>query len=131
MTDFQEIPTVMPPEPSLAKNAMLWFGDYWSVAGMIGLAGVSLVMLRSLVKSAPPFEPSARCRGWRTCRTKKRPNPTNRRPSAYDVSRAGPSLRDEISALVKEDPDTAANILKTWIGHRRDRMYDHPDTYEY
>jgi flagellar biosynthesis/type III secretory pathway M-ring protein FliF/YscJ len=28
----------------------------------------------------------------------------------------GPSLRDELSDLVKEDPDAAANILRTWIG---------------
>jgi flagellar M-ring protein FliF len=28
----------------------------------------------------------------------------------------GPSLRDELSDLVKEDPDSAANILRTWIG---------------
>ena len=29
---------------------------------------------------------------------------------------SGPSLRDELSDLVKEDPDAAANILRTWIG---------------
>ena len=28
----------------------------------------------------------------------------------------GPSLRDELSELVKEDPDSAASILRTWIG---------------
>ena len=29
---------------------------------------------------------------------------------------SGPSLRDELSELVQEDPDTAANILRSWIG---------------
>lgn len=29
---------------------------------------------------------------------------------------SGPSLRDELSELVKEDPDSAANILRSWIG---------------
>ena len=28
---------------------------------------------------------------------------------------SGPSLRDELSEMVKEDPDTAANILRGWI----------------
>ena len=28
----------------------------------------------------------------------------------------GPSLRDELSELVKEDPDSAANVLRSWIG---------------
>ena len=32
-------------------------------------------------------------------------------------SGGGPSLRDELSELVKEDPDAAANILRSWIGH--------------
>jgi flagellar M-ring protein FliF len=29
---------------------------------------------------------------------------------------SGPSLRDELSELVKDDPDSAANILRSWIG---------------
>jgi len=29
---------------------------------------------------------------------------------------SGPSLRDELAELVQEDPDAAANILRTWIG---------------
>ena len=29
----------------------------------------------------------------------------------------GPSLRDELADIVKEDPDAAVNILRTWIGN--------------
>ena len=29
----------------------------------------------------------------------------------------GPSLREELSELVKEDPDTAVNVLRAWIGN--------------
>jgi flagellar biosynthesis/type III secretory pathway M-ring protein FliF/YscJ len=28
---------------------------------------------------------------------------------------SGSSLRDELVEIVKEDPDTAANVLRTWI----------------
>jgi flagellar M-ring protein FliF len=28
----------------------------------------------------------------------------------------GPTLRDELTSMVKEDPDTAANVLRNWIG---------------
>jgi flagellar biosynthesis/type III secretory pathway M-ring protein FliF/YscJ len=31
-------------------------------------------------------------------------------------NKTGRSLRDELSDLVQEDPDAAANILKSWIG---------------
>jgi flagellar M-ring protein FliF len=101
----------------LAKNAMLWLGDYWSIAGMIGLAGISLVMLRSLVKSAPPALTMntgprlANTPGEETEETTDKPGATHARRFT-----TGPSLRDEISTLVQDDPDTAANILKTWIG---------------
>jgi flagellar M-ring protein FliF len=117
VTDFPEIPAVMPPEPSLAKNALLWLGDYWSVAGMIGLAGVSLVMLRSLVKSAPPVAEHSMPRLADTPDEESEASPDKQPAARARRFTTGPSLRDEISTLVKEDPDTAANILKTWIGH--------------
>jgi flagellar M-ring protein FliF len=129
VNDFPEIPVALPPEPSLAKNALIWLGDYWSVAGMIGLAGISLLMLRSLVKAAPAMESSTTPKladvsedssetpaggsgaSGASSGSGSRPTTRLRRFSA------GPSLRDDISALVKDDPDTAANILRTWIGH--------------
>ena len=117
VTDFQEIPVAMPPEPSLAKNAMLWLGDYWSVAGMICLAGVSLAMLRSLIKSAPPVDQNSMPRLADTPEEETEAAPYKPPPVRVRRFSTGPSLRDEISVLVKEDPETAANILKTWIGH--------------
>ena len=33
----------------------------------------------------------------------------------------GPSLREELSELVKEDPDTAVNVLRAWIGNSGNR----------
>jgi flagellar biosynthesis/type III secretory pathway M-ring protein FliF/YscJ len=29
----------------------------------------------------------------------------------------GPTLKDDLTELVKEDPDGAAAILRTWIGN--------------
>ena len=84
---------------------------------MIGLAGVSLVMLRSMVKSAPPVEQHTMPRLADTPEEETEEIPDRPPPVRVRRFTAGPSLRDEISTLVKEDPDTAANILKTWIGH--------------
>ena len=30
---------------------------------------------------------------------------------------SGPSLKDELAEMVREDPDAAASILRTWIGN--------------
>jgi flagellar M-ring protein FliF len=119
VTDFQEIPMAMPPEPSIAKTAMFWLGNYWNVAGMILLAGISLMMLRTMVKSTPPMASSSMPRLADTPEEESESGGTPNKPKPARVRyfSAGPSLRDEISELVQEDPETAANILKTWIGH--------------
>jgi flagellar M-ring protein FliF len=117
VTDFPEIPTVLTSEPSLAKNAMLWLSDYWSVAGMIGLVGASLLMLRSMIKSAPPIESNSALRLADTPDNANEESSNKPAPTHARRFTAGPSLRDEISTLVQEDPETAANILKSWIGH--------------
>jgi flagellar biosynthesis/type III secretory pathway M-ring protein FliF/YscJ len=31
-------------------------------------------------------------------------------------AKSGPSLRDELVEIVREDPDAAGNILRNWIG---------------
>jgi flagellar M-ring protein FliF len=130
VTDFPEIPVAMPPEPSLAKNALLWLGDYWSVVGMIGLVGVSMLMLRSLIKASPVMESSTTPKLADVSDESSESTPGgggsgsssggsggSRPASRLRRFTAGPSLRDDISALVRDDPDTAANILRTWIGH--------------
>ena len=37
-------------------------------------------------------------------------------PRTIGFSEAGASLQDELTNLVATDPETAANILKNWIG---------------
>ena len=87
---------------------------------MLALAVASLLMLRSIVRSGPPLPPTpelklpdlgaktpeaaaAEAEGKQKGRLKRRPG--------------GQSLRDELVEIVREDPDTAANILRGWIGN--------------
>lgn len=91
---------------------------------MAGLVLVSLVVLRSMVRSVPaPAEPSAV-----SLRVAAEPEP-QAAPAAQTetpemkaarrlrrITGSGPSLRDELSELVTEDPDAAASILRGWIG---------------
>jgi flagellar M-ring protein FliF len=121
--DFQD-PTFEPtPEPGIAKNLLTWLGNSWSLLGMIGLAGMSLLMLRSLIKAAPAsLPPLAMPQGMSMeAAPRNAAVPRENMPSPVAAARlrrfsSGPSLRDELSGVVKEDPDTAANILRNWIG---------------
>ena len=114
-------------EPDTADHAMLWFGQNWSKMGLGFLAFVSLLTLRSMVKSAPAAERVDQPRA---------PEEGDVLPFApqggadFTVGdeeemevrvkrkfKTGPSLRDELGDMVREDPDTAAAILKTWIAN--------------
>lgn len=88
---------------------------------MIGLGLVSLMMLRSMVRSGPgpaalpelPLPPPAPEQPAETPAEEaeaKAPSRLKRRTGQ------GQSLREELADLVREDPDMAANILRTWIG---------------
>ena len=60
VSTFQDIPGKEIPAPGAAQTALAWLGEYWSMLGTIGVAMFSLLMLRSLIRSAPPMAAEAR-----------------------------------------------------------------------
>jgi flagellar M-ring protein FliF len=103
---------------------MSWLSQNWPMAAMVGLVLFSLNVLRSLlrsvpatVQSTPPATLSTRvsAAGSKSEESGDSAEVTAAR-RLRRISGSGPSLRDELSEFVKEDPDSAANILRTWIG---------------
>lgn len=109
----------LPAEP-VADKALAWVLGNWATIGMVALALVSLLMVRSIVRAGPPLPPppelklpdlgepappavAAEADGGKRNRLKRRSG--------------GQSLREELVEIVREDPDTAANILRGWIGN--------------
>ncbi|HUT91633.1 MAG TPA: flagellar M-ring protein FliF C-terminal domain-containing protein [Thermoguttaceae bacterium] len=127
-TDPKDLVTVAPfpdiappdiPEPGLAANVFVWLGDYWSTLGLIGLALASLLMLRSMIRAAPVVSTEARAPAAASGEPGEEEELSaqevaDRKLKRFSGSRG--SLRDELSELVNEDPDIAANILRNWIG---------------
>ena len=109
------------PEPEMAENAMAWFGQHGGTLGM-GFVGLfSLLMLRSMVRSTTPISSSAA--PGPLSATNDLDNFDDDDDETDEATRqlkrresGGPSLREELTDLVKEDPDAAANILQSWIG---------------
>ncbi len=124
---FVESLTPDPIEPpSVASQALGWAGQNFSTMTMAVVAMVSLMMLRSMVKAIPPSEPapaiSAATLGIETGEDTGEPSsPEASEPE--DPSRPklrlkrGPSLTDDLTEIVREDPDAAAAILRSWIGN--------------
>jgi flagellar M-ring protein FliF len=126
---FQDLPGPKIAEPSLADTALSWLSAYWSTIGMAGFAVVALMMLRSMIRSAPidttppivlqgltfPAGSDAPSPSGSTGREETPATPTPTRVRKRGVT--GPSLRDELVDIVREDPDAAAAILRNWIGN--------------
>jgi hypothetical protein len=132
VTSFQHITTAPPPVPGIEDHAMVWVGQYWSTLGMGGLAVVSLLLLRSVVRSAPAPNQSPAMSGSASSAVSlslvagddnfgeelDEPEEPAAKPKSRLKRRAvnGPSLREELATMVKEDPDAAVAVLRNWIG---------------
>ena len=126
---FFETLTPEPIEPIPASSkALAWAGEHFNTLTMAGVALVGLVMLRSLVKGIPPADPVASAAG--PLLTLKMPNVLNEDSGISDTSegeeeadrprlklKKGKNLRDELTDIVREDPDSAAAILRSWISN--------------
>lgn len=113
---FQDIQAAGIPSPGFGQSALAWFGESWSTLGMIGLILFSLVMLRSMVRAIPT---SLNAPGGAGAASTEGEEESAEEAALKRLGRftgSGPSLRDELSELVQEDPDAAVNVLKTWIG---------------
>ncbi|MAT72605.1 MAG: hypothetical protein CMJ58_24165 [Planctomycetaceae bacterium] len=128
VTFFQSFaPEALEP-PSMASTALLWAGGNMSTLLMAGLAVVALLMLRSIVKSIPAAEPIAAfgmpalaldAGGARPAASGPRGvvggDELEDRPKLK--LKKGSSVKEDIAEVVREDPDAAAAILRSWIGN--------------
>lgn len=124
VTTFQDIKGADLPGPGTADYVIEWLSNNWSTLAMAAVALIALVMLRSMVKSAPGVAAPARAASETSgsaaaAANEQKEEAAGATASAQRLRRftgEGPTLRDEVSQLVQEDPDAAAEILKAWIG---------------
>jgi flagellar M-ring protein FliF len=119
ITTFQDIKPLPISPPGIGQQVVVWLAEYWRTLGLIGLAVVSLMVLRSMVRAVPNVATSEPVQMRVAAEPEPQKNETVENVAARRLRRftgSGPSLRDELSELVQEDPDAAANILRSWIG---------------
>ncbi len=119
-TDLAGVPAVL---PSLADNSLIWLGDNWRTLAMLGGGLLSLLMMRSMLNSSASSGPAVAAASSTAAaagaETHDEADEANGPPSELRLKRftaSGANLKNELQVLVKEDPDAAANILRTWIG---------------
>lgn len=130
-------PRLAPQElngPSMVDRGLDWLAQSWSTIGMIGLGLFSLMMLKSFVGSvsvpnpAPDVrsatiseddedEESATTKGGIAASGDKDATGKSKQRTLQRRLGTGMSLREELIDMVREDPEAAANVLRSWIGN--------------
>jgi len=122
---YTDTPKTAVAPPTLAKTAGSWLADNWQTLAMVGVGLVSLLMLRGMVRSTGGAPASANVAAANAesappnLTIHQPPNDEEPEPVRALKSRfrsTGPDLKTELHEIVKENPDAAATILRSWIG---------------
>jgi flagellar M-ring protein FliF len=122
---YTDTPKAPATPPTLAETAGSWLADNWQTLAMVGVGLISLLMLRSMVRSTggAPATATATTANGETAAPNlsihqppadEEPEPARALKSRFRSS--GPDLKTELHEIVKENPDAAATILRSWIG---------------
>ncbi len=132
VSTFYPIHSAPLPELTAQESALAWLGQHWNALALGGLALVSLLVLRSIVRSTPT-DPARnpisavqdKARAFSLLSDDESDEPLDAtgdgrftgggRFKRRDGSQ--PSLRDELAEIVNDDPEAAVSILRTWIGN--------------
>jgi flagellar M-ring protein FliF len=131
VTPYTDLPMPEPPVPSLAETAGAWFASNWQTLAMLGVGLFGVVFLRGMIQSS-----QGSAMGAVETKTDDARYPAELTPGNEDskdnkdedddgvvfsnslrgrFQASGRSLRDELTELVREDPDGAASVLQNWI----------------
>ncbi|MCC7474657.1 MAG: hypothetical protein IT425_04635 [Pirellulales bacterium] len=118
--DSLPMPAIEPP--SMATKATSWLSRSWNTLAMLGVAMFSLLVLRSFVnsKGVEPGEtgsvtaPTLALQMEETAAVAENDEePEDNRPKLR--IKKGRTIKDELVEMVRDDPQAAADILRTWI----------------
>ncbi|MDZ4851621.1 MAG: flagellar M-ring protein FliF C-terminal domain-containing protein [Pirellulaceae bacterium] len=142
--DYLDVPPETIPGPSIAATATGWLASNWQSLVMFIMVGVALMSLRSFVASGSGAKGDEEFeRGFNLPlddtvdsdladvglsdvaiggvsgsggSTSQADAGDNAKEARAKFSTTGTDLREELASLVKENPDVAASLLRTWIG---------------
>ncbi len=108
--------------PSTMSKATAWAGRHWSTVAMLGVALFSLRVLRSVVRGGTTGDPASAALASPALTLQPDAGsaaPDNESEPEDDRPRLrfkkGKSLKDDLVQIVQDDPDAAADILRSWI----------------
>ncbi len=126
---FPDLPGPTIVEPTTTETAMAWLKDSWSTLALLGVVLVSLGMMFSWVRSqagSPKDQEFSRGFGLEIpadmgdsidlggSEGEQSQQATENSSPKFEVT--GGEIKTELSGLIKQNPEAAVNLLRTWIG---------------
>ena len=122
--EFVDSVTASPsPAPLLANTVLSWMDRHWKFLSVVGLAMLSLLILRSITSVYLHNKDSIVAKQENTMGDNSN-NSVNPSPETNQDRNSTPAphwktesfVADDLVEIVHEDPDAAATILREWIG---------------
>ncbi|MEO8271980.1 MAG: hypothetical protein ABI557_19880, partial [Aureliella sp.] len=124
---FPELPAPEFPAPSLASGAATWLSQSWSTLALMALVLLSLGMMFSWIKTqgvAGTDRDFSEGFGLKVpdmgdelelSQADSDGESVAKRPRA-ELEMSGGEMKEDLSTLIKDNPDAVVNLLKSWIG---------------
>ncbi len=116
--DYPDLPVPTIEQPGTSSKAMTWLANSWQSIAMIGLAIFAILIARSALSSGSD-KPSPEFNEGFGLELPAMPLPEElaedemAQPDGMQIT--GGTLKEELVRLVENNPDVAANVLRTWI----------------
>jgi len=119
-----------PPATALSETLLTWLSQSWQTLALFGLAGAALISLRSFAKTVPTANDRDFERGFDLplddASDIDLTSLTDEENSAFDTQSDEPNapprlrttggdIKNDLTAMVRENPDAAATMLRNWI----------------
>jgi flagellar M-ring protein FliF len=117
VAEFQDLPPPPPPAPSLFWQVVTWLDENWKTLGVMALmAGTVWLLARGLKEVRRTAEQTPATEQAAASGSAASPAPETAPTSRLGrFQTKGANLRQELAQVVAEDPNTAVEILRSWI----------------
>lgn len=112
--DYPDPPEVEPPPSDTAGIAMTWLADSWQTLVLVFMGLMALMVARSAAKAAVSV-PAEFQEGFGLELPEAEVSEDDEENSD-NMDITGETLQDELAVIINNNPEVAANVIRTWVG---------------
>ncbi len=127
---YPDFPVAEPPAASFAETSLAWLSQSWQTLALIGIVLAALLSLRSFAKTVPTANDRDFERGFDLplddATDIDLSSLTDEENAEFDTQEedenapprlrtTGGDIKNDLTAMVRENPDAAATMLRNWI----------------